>query len=70
MVENNSTIQSSVDFVATRSAKYSYMPKNPRIKQEDVKFIHWMFFKYKMENRKEIMDILSEWKKLYEDKKY
>lgn len=68
MVENNSTIESSKDFVATRSAKYSYMPSNPRTKQEDVKFIHWMFFKYKMENRKEIMDILSEWKKLYEDK--
>ena len=68
MVENNSTIESSNDFVATRSAKYSYMPKNPRIKPEEAKFIHWMFFKYKMENRKEIMDILTEWKKLYEDK--
>ena len=68
MVENNSTIQCSKDFVATRSAKYSYMPSNPRTKQEDVKFIHWMFFTYKMEYRKEIMDILSEWKKLYEEK--
>jgi len=68
MVENNSTIQSSTDFVTTRSAKYSYMPKNPRIEQEDVKFIHWMFFTYKTENRKEIKDILLEWKKLYEDK--
>jgi len=68
MVENNSTIESSKDFVATRSAKYSYLPNNPRTKQEDIKFIHWMFFKYKMENRKEIMDILTEWKELYEDK--
>ena len=68
MVENNSTIQSSIDFVATRSAKYSYMPKNSRIKQDEAKFIHWMFFKYKMENRKEVMDILTEWKNLYEDK--
>jgi hypothetical protein len=69
MIENNSTIESSKDFIATRSAKYSYMPADPRTKQEDVKFIHWMFFTYKMENRKEVMDILSEWKKLYEDKK-
>ena len=68
MKENNSTIETSKDFVATRSAKYSYMPKNPRLKEDDVKFIHWMFFTYKMENRKEIMDIMSEWKKLYEDK--
>jgi hypothetical protein len=68
MVENNSTIEKSIDFVATRSAKYSYQPKSPRIKQEDAKFIHWMFFTYKMENRKEIREILAEWKKLYEDK--
>ena len=68
MVENNSSMESSKDYVVTRSAKYSYMPGNPRTKQEDVKFIHWMFFTYKMENRKEVMDVLSEWKKLYEDK--
>jgi hypothetical protein len=68
IVENNSAIESSIDFVATRSAKYSYQPKSPRIKPEEAKFIHWMFFKYKMENRKEVMDILTEWKKLYEDK--
>jgi hypothetical protein len=69
MVENNSTIESSKDFIATRSAKYSYTPSDPRTKQEEIKFIHWMFFTYKMENRKEILDILTEWKKLYEDKK-
>lgn len=68
MVENNSTIESSKDFIATRSAKYSYMPKNPRLKQDEVNFIHWMFFTYKMENRKEIMEIMTEWKKLYEEK--
>jgi hypothetical protein len=68
MVENNSTIESSKDFIATRSAKYSYMPKSPRLKQDEVKFIHWMFFTYKMENRKEIMEIMTEWKKLYEEK--
>ena len=64
----NSSMESSKDYVVTRSAKYSYMPKEPRLKPEDAKFIHWMFFHYKLENRKEIMDILSEWKKLYADK--
>ena len=68
MVKNNSSIESSKDFIATRSVKYSYMPENPRIKPEEINFIHWMFFTYKMENRKEVMDILTEWKKLYEDK--
>lgn len=68
MVENNSSIESSKDFIATRSAKYSYQPKAPRLKPEEAKFIHWMFFKYKLENRKEVMDIMTEWKKLYEDK--
>jgi len=56
------------DFIAKWSAQYSYVPKEPRLKPEDAKFIHWMFFHYKLENRKEIMDIMKEWKKLYEDK--
>ncbi|HEY6626018.1 MAG TPA: hypothetical protein VIZ21_03610 [Ignavibacteriaceae bacterium] len=68
MVENESSIITHKDFIVTRSAKYSYMPKEPRLKPEDAKFIHWMFFHFKLENRKEIMDILSEWKQLYTDK--
>jgi len=68
IVENESSIITHKDFIVTRSAKYSYMPKEPRLKPEDAKFIHWMFFHFKLENRKEIMDILSEWKQLYTDK--
>jgi hypothetical protein len=68
MKKNESSIVTHKDFIATRSAKYSYMPKEPRLKPEDAKFIHWMFFHYTLENRKEIMDILAEWKKLYQDK--
>jgi hypothetical protein len=68
MVENESSIVTHKDFIVTRSAKYSYMPKEPRLKPEDAKFIHWMFFHYKLENRKEVMDILSEWKELYQNK--
>lgn len=68
LVENESTIATHKDFIVTRSAKYSYWPKEPRLKPEDPNFTHWMFFHYKLENRKEIMDIMLEWKKLYEDK--
>jgi hypothetical protein len=68
MVENESSIITHKDFIATRSAKYSYWPEEPRLKPEDAKFIHWMFFHYKLENRKEVMDIMNEWKKLYEEK--
>lgn len=68
MVENESSIVTHKDFIVTRSAKYSYWPKEPRLKPEDAKFIHWMFFHYKLENRIEIMDIMKEWKDLYEAK--
>ncbi len=68
MIENESCMVTHKDFIVKRSAKYSYMPKNPRLKPEEIKFIHWMFFHYKLENRKEIMDIMTEWKKLYEEK--
>jgi len=68
MRKNEGSMETHKDFIATRSAKYSYMPKEPRLKPEDAKFIHWMFFHYRLENRKEIMDILAEWKQLYQDK--
>jgi hypothetical protein len=68
LVENESSIVTHKDFIIKRSAKYSYDPKEPRLKLEDRKFIHWMFFHYKLENRKEVMDILTEWKNLYQDK--
>ena len=68
MVENESSILTHKDFIVTRSAKYSYWPEEPRLKPEERKFIHWMFFHYKLENRKEVMDIMTEWKKLYEEK--
>lgn len=68
MVENESSMITHKDFIAKRSAKYSYWPKEPRLKPEEVKYLHWMFFHYKLENRKEVMDIMTEWKKLYEEK--
>lgn len=68
MVENESSMVTHKDFIAKWSAEYSYVPKEPRLKPEEANFIHWMFFHYKLENRKEIMDIMKEWKKLYQDK--
>ena len=68
MIENESSMETHRDFIVTRSAKYSYWPEEPRLKPEERKFIHWMFFHYKLENRKEVMDIMTEWKQLYQEK--
>lgn len=66
--ENDKTIETNHEFVARWSASLSYVPKEPRLKQGEAKFIHWIFFHYKLDKRKEVMDVLKEWKKLYEDK--
>lgn len=66
MIENESSIATHRDFIVKWSAKYSYVPKEPRIKFEDAGFIHWIYFTFKFEKRKEVMDVLAEWKALYE----
>lgn len=66
MKRNESSMDYHKDFIATWSAKYSYIPKEPRIKQNEAEFLHWVFFTYKLEYRKEVLDILAEWKALYE----
>lgn len=68
MVKNEGSMVTHRDYIVRWSAEYSYIPKEPRLKMEDTKFIHWMYFHFKMENRKELLAILKEWKKLYEDK--
>ena len=68
MVENEGSMVTHRDYVVRWSAEYSYVPKEPRLKMEDAKFIHWMYFHFKLENRQELLAILKEWKKLYEDK--
>lgn len=68
LVENESSIETHKDYVVRWSAKYSYIPKQPRLKLEDSNFIHWIYFHYKLEKRNELMEVLKEWKKLYEDK--
>ena len=65
---NEGSIETHRDFIVTRSAKYSYWPAEPRLKPDETKFIHWMFFHYKFENRKEVMNIMTEWKELYQGK--
>lgn len=66
--ENDQTIETHKEFVAKWSAELSYEPKVPRLKQGEAKFIHWIFFHYKLEKRKEVMEVIKEWKKLYADK--
>ena len=68
MIENESTISTHRDFFVKWSAEYSYLPKEPRLKQGEAKFVHWMFFHFKLEKRKELLELLKEWKKLYTDK--
>ena len=66
MVENSSTVEMSKDIIVTRSGKYSYTPKNPRIKDNEVKFIHWDYFTVIPEKRKEFFDVAGQFKELYE----
>ncbi len=67
MERNESSMDYHKDFIAKWSADHSYIPKEPRIKQNEAGFLHWIFFTYKLENRKEVLDILAEWKALYEE---
>lgn len=67
--ENDKSIETHREFVAKWSAELSYEPKEPRLKPEERKFIHWVFFQYKLDKRKEVMEVIKEWKKLYTDKK-
>ena len=69
MIANESSIETHKDFIIKWSAEYSYIPQKPRITMKESKFIHWLFFHFKLEKRKELLEVLKEWKKLYEDKK-
>jgi hypothetical protein len=66
MMRNNSSMETSVDYIVRRSDKYSYEPKEPRLKPEERGFIHWMFFTYAPGKRQEVLDVLADWKALYE----
>jgi len=65
MMQNNSSMETSMDYVVRRSDKYSYDPEVPRLKQDERGFIHWIFFTYSPEKRQEVLDVLAEWKALY-----
>ena len=66
MRRNESSIDYHKDFIAKWKADYSYVPKEPRVKLQDAEFLHWVFFTYKLEKRKEVLDVIAEWKELYE----
>jgi hypothetical protein len=66
MVKNESSMDYHKDFIVKWLAVQSYVPKEPRIKPEEAGFIHWIFFKFKIEKKKEVLDVIAEWKALYE----
>ena len=66
MVKNEASMETHKDFIVKWLADQSYIPKEPRIKAEDAGFIHWIFFTYKLENRQEVLDVIADWKALYE----
>jgi len=66
MIQNEASMDYHKDFIAKWSAKHSYVPKEPRIKPEEAGFIHWIFFTFKLEKRQEVLDVIAEWKALYE----
>jgi hypothetical protein len=66
--ENDASIATHRDFIIRWSSEYSFVPKEPRLKSDERNFIHWIFIHFKLEKRNELLDVLKEWKKLYEDK--
>ncbi|MBK8944170.1 MAG: hypothetical protein IPM32_02765 [Ignavibacteriae bacterium] len=64
--KNSESIETYKQFVANWSADLSYIPKTPHVKQDEGKFMHWMFFNYRLGKQKEVKSILKEWKQLYE----
>jgi hypothetical protein len=58
------------ELVFKRSASLSYDPKQPSsLDRSKENFLHWDFYTFKPEDRKQVMDLGEKIKKLYEDKK-
>lgn len=57
------------DLVFKRSAELSYNPSVKSGFDSTMKFIHWDFYLFKPEDRKQVMDLGAQIKKLYTDKK-
>jgi hypothetical protein len=66
MQRNESSMDYHKDFIVKWLANQSYVPKEPRIKQNEAGFLHWIFFTFKIEKKKEVLDVIAEWKALYE----
>jgi hypothetical protein len=70
MKESDESVEYTKEMVFRRSESLSYAPadaKMPDMSKEA--FLHFDYYTYKPENRKEVMDIGAKIKKLYEDKK-
>ncbi len=70
MQENSESIASVRELVFRRSNSLSYGSENDLgLDMTKQNFIHWDYYIYKPENRKEIMELGAKFKKLNEDKK-
>ena len=63
---NESSMDYHKDFIVKWLADYSYIPKEPRVQVQDAEFLNWMFFTFKLEKRDEVLDVIAEYKALYE----
>jgi hypothetical protein len=53
------------NFVIKRSTNLSYMPENPRLKQEEIGFIHWDYYYFQDGKEEEAMKLNGKYKELW-----
>ncbi len=53
------------NFVVKRSTSLSYVPENPRLKQEEIGFIHWDYYTIQEGKIEEAMKLSKEYKELW-----
>jgi hypothetical protein len=69
MQEGSESTEYTRELVFKRSASLSYSPKQmPNLDMSKKNFLHWDYYTFKPEYRKQVMDLGAKIKKLYEDK--
>ncbi len=62
------TTESGTFGVVVLRTDLSYLPENPRVKTEDIKFVWWNYYYIKSGKEKEAEKIAKEWQSLHEGK--
>lgn len=60
------TIDQTNSHIVQKNENNSYMPKNPYMKPEDAKFLHWDFFEVIPGKEQEVWALMADYKKLCE----